>query len=758
MERRWRLELLGRLRATRGEQEITHFRSQKTALLFAYLAYYPARPQSRTALMDLLWPDSRLEAARANLSNALSWLRREFPPESPGSPFLIVADHTCVQLNPVLFRTDVAELEVALQAVAQAVEPAALAQRLLQAVDLYQGELLPGYSEDWVLQERYWLAERSFQTLGRLLRHLEAAGDRETAVRYAQQGVRADPLREEGHRELMRLYAAAGQPAAALRQFQQLERLLKEQLGTTPDATTLALVRDLPQEAESPPATAARSPSPQSTAAKPCRLALLYRRQVQPDEQLLRTLEAHLTRCGHRVFVDRRLTIGVAWAQEIERELREADVVIPLLSAASAASEMLAYEIQTAREAAQEQGGRPKLLPVRVNFTEPLPEPLATLLDPLQYAVWQGPEDDQRLLDEVTAALAAAAPPRVSESSPAPYHRPVGGVVPLDSPFYVVRPSDEAFRAAIAHQDSIVLVKGARQMGKTSLLARGLQQARGAGARVVLTDLQMIDRADLASLDRLYRTLADWIAYQLELDVLPEQVWKSHLGASTNFERYLQREVLSRGASPLLWGLDEVDRLFPYDYSSEVFGLFRSWHNRRGLDPAGPWSQLTLAIAYATEAHLFITDIHQSPFNVGTRIALLEFTLEQVAELNERYGAPLEDATRVARFHRLVSGHPYLVSRGLQEMVTHNLDLDRFEAEADRDEGIFGDHLRRMLVLLVKEPALCDVVRGLLRGEPCPTHEDFYRLRSAGVVAGESLGEARLRCPIYASYLRRHLF
>src|SRR5688572_10697247 len=64
----------------------------------------------------------------------------------------------------------------------------------------------------------------------------------------------------------------------------------------------------------------------------------------------------------------------------------------------------------------------------------------------------------------------------------------IGGAVPLDSAFYIVRPADEEFRAAIARQDSIVLIKGARQMGKTSLLARGLQQERQAGSKVVLTD------------------------------------------------------------------------------------------------------------------------------------------------------------------------------------------------------------------------------------------------------------------------------
>src|SRR5262245_46874020 len=95
------------------------------------------------------------------------------------------------------------------------------------------------------------------------------------------------------------------------------------------------------------------------------------------------------------------------------------------------------------------------------------------------------------------------------------------------------------------------------------------------------------------------------------------------------------------GAMHLVWGLDEVDRLFNYDYASEIFGLLRSWHNLRALEPAGPWRRLTLALAYATESHLFITDLNQSPFNVGLQLTLEDFTIAHVVELNRRYAEPL---------------------------------------------------------------------------------------------------------------------
>jgi hypothetical protein len=367
--------------------------------------------------------------------------------------------------------------------------------------------------------------------------------------------------------------------------------------------------------------------------------------------------------------------------------------------------------------------------------------------------------------------------------------------VPLDSQFYVVRRTDQEFHEAIARRDSIVLVKGARQMGKTSLLGRGLEQARQAGARVLFTDFQQLNAARLESAEAFYQVVGAVIADQLGLDVFPDEVWDSRLGPSPNFNRYVRRQVLGQGDGrlpvdePIVWGLDEVEQLATCDFGSEVFGLLRSWHNQRVTDPAGPWKRLTLAIAYATEAHLLITNLKQSPFNVGTRLTLEDFTLEQVADLNNRYGSPLKSATEISRFHHLVSGQPYLVRRGLQVMSAdgigrgggrpivcapgggavpagtvrgpqHSADrhtLADLEAAADREDGIFGDHLRRILIMLARNVELMEVVQGVLQGRPCPTAESFYRLRSAGIVAGESARDVRPRCPLYTSYLKRHL-
>jgi hypothetical protein len=332
-----------------------------------------------------------------------------------------------------------------------------------------------------------------------------------------------------------------------------------------------------------------------------------------------------------------------------------------------------------------------------------------------------------------------------------------GGAVPLDSPFYVTRPADDWVSTAIARGDGIILVKGARQMGKTSLLARGLQQARRGLAKVVLTDLQDLTEEELRSQESFYQAVGDSLCDQLDLQRADLVAWDPNRSPNVNFERLVRRLGQRQAPGVLFWGLDEVDRLFGTPYGGQVFSMFRSWYNRRALDPDGPWGSLVLALVCATEAHLYITDLNQSPFNVGTHIRLDDFTLEQVDELNRRHGNPLRGGTEVAQFHRLFDGQPYLTRHGLHQLAVRAWPLERLAQEAPQEDGIFADHLRRLLATLRKDAGLLQTVRGWMQSEQPMDAESFYRLRSAGVLKGERAAEARPRCQLYHEYLQRHL-
>jgi hypothetical protein len=90
-------------------------------------------------------------------------------------------------------------------------------------------------------------------------------------------------------------------------------------------------------------------------------------------------------------------------------------------------------------------------------------------------------------------------------------------------------------------------------------------------------------------------------------------------------------------------------------------------------------------------------------------------------------------------------------------MAVRGLDIDELEAQADQEEGPFGDHLRRLLNMLSHNAELAGVVRDVIRGSPCATAESFHRLRSGGILTGNSVRHARPRCQLYALYLARHL-
>ena len=137
-----------------------------------------------------------------------------------------------------------------------------------------------------------------------------------------------------------------------------------------------------PQVVAEPPRPFAPAPSAPA-GPKPKRIALLYKRDVQPDAELLATVERELRARGMSVFIDRHIAIGVEWAEAIKREIETADAVVPLLSSASVGSEMLRYEIQLAHHAAQKQKGRPRILPIRIGSRDKLPEDIAAIIDPI---------------------------------------------------------------------------------------------------------------------------------------------------------------------------------------------------------------------------------------------------------------------------------------------------------------------------------------------------------------------------------------
>jgi hypothetical protein len=514
-----------------------------------------------------------------------------------------------------------------------------------------------------------------------------------------------------------------------------------------------------------------------------------YKRDSDPDVPVARQICNTLRQDGHEVFIDRDMTVGAHWAERIENEMRRSDFLVTLLSEHSVHSEMVRGEIEMAYNFGKEQKGRPRILPVRLSYREAFANPLSAWLNPINWALWDNPDDTPRLLDELRLAISGGALPvgatESKESSivtgepqalplpmpsaqPAPPARTGGGANP-GTDLYVVRRSDQVADAKIKERGVTITIKAPRQMGKSSLLVRTNELAAKAGKRVAMLDFQLIDRAILKEEkgDNFFRTFCSWLSVKLELEDEVERFWKYPLGNSQRCTLYMERHILKGlGSDSLVLAMDEVDNVLDTAFRIDFFGMLRSWHGMRGAYEPTIWNRLDLALVISTEPYQLIGNLVQSPFNVGEVIELADFTPQQVGDLNRRHANPLTP-DEVKTLFDLLSGHPYLTRRALYLVASQSISPQDLFAQATDDGGPFGDHLRYHLLRLhdrgdKSEEALkrqSQLVAGLcqvIEGKESKDRLTFFRLRGAGLVC-EQGKRVVPRCKLYAEYFGRRL-
>ena len=466
---------------------------------------------------------------------------------------------------------------------------------------------------------------------------------------------------------------------------------------------------------------------------------LLYKRWSDLDEEVVQFLDSELRKRGMTVFIDRAVPAGTTWGKQLAGEISNADVVIPLISDASVNSEMLAREVGIAFEASRRNGGAPRILPIRLGYRGRLPRALE-ILNPIQHLEWESIEEGERKIEQLWRAIRTAAASNAVEQIDAP----------SEEETYIERECDRELDNAIRQRERLIIIRGARQIGSTSLIARSLRKAKQSGAKVLYTDFQAFNHDQLTSVDQMYRALAEWADETLDLNTDFGQAWREGRAPNWNFDRYLRRHVLPQ-CERLVWALDEVDRLFSYPWVEDFFRFLRSWYNTHALssDP----HPLTFVIASGNERYQFITELNESPFNVGVSIQMRDFKPEEVGELAYRSGV-IGTKEELTRFYDIFEGVPYVIRIALAAL--RNTSLDDLLANASSDNGPFGDHLRGMLMIVLNSDRM-NAVRSVLEGGVSISPRDFVLLRRSGILAGDSNTNVRFRCRMYRDYFARNL-
>lgn len=205
-------------------------RAVQRLLAVVCLAGRPAR----SAVAGQLWGDVPEQQAHASLRSALWRLHRAAPGllDTTGGALAVAPD----------VRVDVRELSAW---TARVRDPRADLEGIGLLPPALQGDLLPGWYDDWVLLERERLRQLRLYALETLAARLVAAGRAVDAVEAAHFAVRGEPLRESAHRLLVRAHLAEGNVAAAVGVYRDFRTRLRDEFGADPTERFTRLVAAL---------------------------------------------------------------------------------------------------------------------------------------------------------------------------------------------------------------------------------------------------------------------------------------------------------------------------------------------------------------------------------------------------------------------------------------------------------------------------------------------------------------------------------
>ncbi|MEA5464867.1 AAA-like domain-containing protein, partial [Leptothoe sp. PORK10 BA2] len=238
----------------------------------------------------------------------------------------------------------------------------------------------------------------------------------------------------------------------------------------------------------------------------------------------------------------------------------------------------------------------------------------------------------------------------------------VGGTVQANERgIYLSRQADREL-LALCEDSTFAYVLTPRQMGKSSLMIRTAEQLIDAGKQAVIVDLTQLGTQ--LSADEWYSDFLDLVASQLMLTTDVKQWWRANhqSGLTLRLTRFFQDVVLAEVAEPIVIFVDEIDTTLSLDFTDDFYAAIRYLYVARSTDSRLRRLSFVL-IGVATPADL-IQDPKRTPFNIGQRVDLTDFSAEEALPLAAGLGlVPEKEQQMLEGVLQWTGGHPYLTQR-----------------------------------------------------------------------------------------------
>ena len=247
----------------------------------------------------------------------------------------------------------------------------------------------------------------------------------------------------------------------------------------------------------------------------------------------------------------------------------------------------------------------------------------------------------------------------------------IGGTLPHNSPAYVERQADRDLKTALSAGE-FAYVLTSRQMGKSSLMVRTARNLRKEGLQVAVLDCTAVGQNLIP--EQWYNGLLLGVGRQLDIEDELDAYWTQNqkLSPVQRWFGALQTIALQKISTRLVVFIDEIDAVksLPF-HTDEFFAAIRECYNRRIYEPN--LRRLAFCLLGVTTPDQLIADPDATPFHIGRRVQLHDFTKTEAQPLSQGMITPNQnrnDSTALLdRILYWTHGHPYLTQKLCQKIA-----------------------------------------------------------------------------------------